>query len=100
MNILQSITEYLSPGQIPVMACDCPIFSKAKYIQWTWPSSHGGDHVWRPSFKNGHVKVSHLTRIRHAHQITVAALYKLQSEAYSLSGDSQTSSYEAWRLND
>ena len=37
MNILISITLYLSPGQIPVMACDCPIFAKAKYIQWTWP---------------------------------------------------------------
>ena len=39
MNILISITSYLSPGQIPVMACDCPIFAKAKCIQWTWPST-------------------------------------------------------------
>ena len=31
-NILISITLYLSPGQIPVMACDYPIFAKAKYI--------------------------------------------------------------------
>ena len=44
-NILISITLYLSPGQIPVMACDCPIFAKAKYIQWTWPSTHGEDKM-------------------------------------------------------
>ena len=25
------------------MACDCPIFAKAKYIQWTWPTSYGED---------------------------------------------------------
>ena len=37
MSILQSVTEYLNPEQIPVMACDCPIFAKAKYIQWMWP---------------------------------------------------------------
>ena len=44
-NILISITLYLSPGQIPVMACDCPILAKAKYIQWTWPSSHDEDKM-------------------------------------------------------
>ena len=42
-NILISITLYLSPGQIPVIACDGPIFAKAKYIRWTWPSTHGED---------------------------------------------------------
>ena len=42
-NILISITLYLSPRQIPVMACDCPIFAKAKYTQWTWLSTHGED---------------------------------------------------------
>ena len=44
------------------------------------------------------LKVSHLTRTRHAHQITIAALYKLQKEAYSLS-DVQNISYEQWRLD-
>ena len=44
-NILISITLYLSPGQIPVMAYDCPIFAKAKIIQWTWPSTHGEDKI-------------------------------------------------------
>ena len=45
MTILQSLTQHLHPGQIPVMACDCPIFTKAKYIQWTWPSTHGEDKL-------------------------------------------------------
>ena len=44
-NILISITLYLSQRQIPVMACDCLIFAKAKYIQWTWPSTHGEDKM-------------------------------------------------------
>ena len=25
------------------MACDCPIFAKAKFIQWTWPATYGED---------------------------------------------------------
>ena len=43
MEVIKDITEYLNPGQIPVMACDCPIFVKAKYIQWTWPAQCGED---------------------------------------------------------
>ena len=43
MDIVQNVTSLLNPGQIPVMACDCPIFAKAKYIQWTWPATHGED---------------------------------------------------------
>ncbi len=41
------------------------------------------------------LKVSHLTRTRHAHQITVAAFYKLQRQAFSLSGQSD---FKGWRL--
>ncbi len=43
MDILQRVTTYLHPGQVPVMACDCPIFAKAKFIQWTWPATYGED---------------------------------------------------------
>ena len=43
MEIIKQVTEFLNPGQIPVMACDCPIFAKAKYIQWTWPTQCGKD---------------------------------------------------------
>ena len=43
MNIIKQATEFLNPGQIPVMACDCPIFAKAKYIQWIWPVEYSED---------------------------------------------------------
>ena len=43
MVVIKLTTEFLNPGQIPVMACDCPIFAKAKYIQWTWPAEYGED---------------------------------------------------------
>ena len=41
---------------------------------------------------------SHLKN-RHAYQITIAALYQLQREAYALSDESLTSTYEEWRQN-
>ena len=28
MDILRKATSFLNPGQIPVMACDCPIFAR------------------------------------------------------------------------
>ena len=43
MHVIKGITEFLNPGQIPVLACDCPIFARAKYIQWTWPTQYGED---------------------------------------------------------
>ena len=133
-NILISITLYLSPHQIPVMACDCPIFAKAKYIQWTWPSTHGedkmvimfgglhlemsmwnmlGDYLagcgWTVALSDagiassgvadGLLNASHLTKTRHAHQITIAALYQLQREACALSDESLASTFEEWRQN-
>ena len=41
MDILKDITSFLHPGQMPLMACDCSIFAKAKFIQWTWPATYG-----------------------------------------------------------
>ena len=39
-------TEYLNPGQVPVTACDQPLFAIAKFVQWNWPATHGEDvHV-------------------------------------------------------
>ena len=40
MNVLNWATEFLNPGQIPVMAFDAPLFA-AKFIQWKWPDTHG-----------------------------------------------------------
>ena len=45
LNILKMITTFLNPGQIPVLACDCPIFAQCKYVQWKWPESHGEDKM-------------------------------------------------------
>ena len=32
MTVIKSITEYLHPGQVPIMACDCPVLAKAKFV--------------------------------------------------------------------
>jgi hypothetical protein len=37
---LQNVTEFLNPGQIPILACDCQIVAMCKYTQWTYPTSH------------------------------------------------------------
>ena len=39
MDIQQLITQYLSPGQIPVMAFNQPLFALAKFVQWYWPDT-------------------------------------------------------------
>ena len=44
MDVLQSITTHLNPGQIPVMAFDQPLFTLAKFVQWCWPETHGESH--------------------------------------------------------
>ena len=45
MDLLIEITDYLNPGQIPVLACDCPIFPKCKCIQWKYPEKYGEDKL-------------------------------------------------------
>ena len=60
---------------------------------WTVALSEAG--IATSGIAESFLKVSHLTRTRHAHQITIAALYKLQKEAYSLSDVH----YEQWRLD-
>ena len=41
ITVLQCATEFLNPGQIPVMAFDAPLFALAKFVQWIWPETHG-----------------------------------------------------------
>ena len=45
MDIVKISVHYLSPGQIPVLAADQPLFALAKQIQWTWPATHGEDQL-------------------------------------------------------
>ena len=130
MSLAQAITAYLNPDQIPVLACDQPIFAQCKYIQWKWPGIYGenkmiimlgGLHVekalwysvgdllafsgWTEALTEADVatsgtaesflKASHITRARHAHQVTALALSKLQQDAFALS---DSKDFEAWRL--
>ena len=134
MNIVKEITSYLSPGQIPVLACDSPIFTKCKCIQWKWPATHGEDKIiimfgglhlqkglwialgdllassgWTDALTDAAVatldtadsflKCTHITRTRHAHQLTALALSVLQKNAYdSIRGDSSLEEpFEEWR---
>ena len=41
MSLVQVITAYLNPDQIPVLACDQPIFAQCKYIKWKWSGIDG-----------------------------------------------------------
>ena len=130
MSLVQAITAYLNPDQIPVLACDQPIFAQCKYIQCKWPGIYGenkmiimlgGLHVekvlwysvgdllafsgWTEALTEADVatsgtaesflKASHITRARHAHQVTALALSKLQQDALALS---DSKDFEAWRL--
>ena len=36
MTIVRKTTNYLNPGQTPVIACDQPLYALGKQIQWTW----------------------------------------------------------------
>ena len=41
MDVVKKAIEILNPGQTPVIACDQPLFMKAKQIQWMWPEQYG-----------------------------------------------------------
>ena len=41
MDVLKKATQFLNPGQIPVIALDEPLFALAKLVQWNWPQTHG-----------------------------------------------------------
>jgi hypothetical protein len=45
MTIIMDAVKYLNPGQIPVLACDQPLYAIAKTIQWTWPDTFGEDKL-------------------------------------------------------
>ena len=44
MNIVKQATEYLNPGQVPVIAVDQPLFALAKQIQLNWPKTYDEQH--------------------------------------------------------
>lgn len=44
MDVLKTAVEVLNPGQVPIITCDQPLYTLAKQIQWSWPTTHGEDH--------------------------------------------------------
>ena len=41
MDIIQQITLWCNPNQIPVLTVDQPLYAIAKRIQWKWPEKYG-----------------------------------------------------------
>ena len=41
MNIIKYITVHVTPGQIPVLTVDQPLYAIAKRIQWKWLDEYG-----------------------------------------------------------
>ncbi len=133
MNVVREATQFLNPGQIPVIALDAPLYALAKSVQWYWPHTHGenkyvvffgglhiemaiwktiGDYLeasgWTTALAQADIassgtvdsflKASHLTRTRHAHQVSALALAKLQEEAFlKTERPHNDKTKEAWR---
>ena len=46
MDVVKQVTNLLTPGQIPVITFDQPLFALVKLVQWQFPASHGnGQYV-------------------------------------------------------
>ena len=43
MKIIRQATNYINPGQTPVMEVDQPLFTLAKQLQWNFPRSEIGE---------------------------------------------------------
>jgi len=43
MDVVNAAIQLVNHGQIPVIACDQPLFTIAKYVQWQWPDQYGED---------------------------------------------------------
>ena len=133
MNVIRWSTDFLNPGQIPVVAFDAPLYALAKFTQWNCPDTHGegkfivmfgglhiemamwttyGDYLGGSGWTNAlteagiassgtadsFLKASHLTRTRHAHQVTALALAKLQEDAFlRTEGAHNDEARESWR---
>ena len=43
MKLAAKVSQYLHPGQCPVITMDQPLYGIAKQIQWTWLDIFGED---------------------------------------------------------
>ena len=41
MDLASKMTQYLNPGQVPVMCVDQPLFALVKSVQWEFPGVYG-----------------------------------------------------------
>ena len=41
MDVINQVTAFLNPGQVPIITVDQPLFALAKVIQWKWPIVYG-----------------------------------------------------------
>ena len=46
VDVVIQAVNHLNPGQVPVLACDQPLYAIAKKIQWTWPEKYGEDKLF------------------------------------------------------
>ena len=54
MGVVKQATNLLSPGQIPVISCDQPLFALANLVQWQFPATHSeGKYVGRLAHRDG-----------------------------------------------
>ena len=137
LNVVKQAVEFLNPNQVPVVACDQPLYATAKLVQWNYPKTHGeekflimfgGLHVemaalktlgdwlqdsgWTAAIANANIaspgtaesflKATHLSRTRHAHQVTACSLHILMMKAYAYYADGiesseETLAFEAWK---
>jgi hypothetical protein len=45
LNIIKASTNYLKPGQIPVVAMGQLLYSLAKTLQWNFPDAYGESFI-------------------------------------------------------
>ena len=57
LNVVKQAVEFLNLNQVPVVACDQPLYATAKLVQWNYPKTHGEekvfDNVWRIACRDG-----------------------------------------------
>jgi hypothetical protein len=137
IDVVNQVIRFLNLNQIPVLACDQPLYAIAKKIQWNWPELYGenklvimfgGFHTelaalkaighwiegsgWTnalvqaglttPGTADSFLKASHVSRTRHAHQVTACALYILMQRAYvhykeNVPAHEETLTFSVWQ---
>ena len=113
MNVVKKAVTVVNPAQVPVIACDQPLFKIAKQIQWMWPKEYGEEsfvimlsdlHIkmallkalgdlldgsgWTSALVQAEIATagtsnSFLEKTAAARQITPCALYKLRQASYA-----------------